>query len=406
MRFRNSQSMRGVIWSTAFAVSVIFAATKLYGKDRSGSQPVACQVDSAHTVPAKRLRVLSKGINISRWFNKLGVPRERPSDDVLRKLRAEGYTYVRLPVAGEVLTSSFGNNVAAKEFAARLDTAIARLRRFNFGITIDLHPDRAFRELYKNKPEEAVKLLKAIWSMLARRYVGRSADYIFFEILNEPSVKKSLWRDHAIELIKTIRSIAKDHTLIYGPANFQEIRRLAKSVPFDDSNIVYAAHFYDPFLFTHQGAIRNPKKPWLQYLTGLPFPAKIGDDAIVSLLAELEDDDHPDPKNARTAAQELRETLKNDWVDSRISKPFSKLASWADRCQRPVIVNEVGVFRRKTPAKDLARLTASERKKYDERQKASRKPRENWLRAIRAAAMYYGIGMARWELTKGFGLHH
>ncbi len=382
MQFRHDQSMRAVVWTAVVVGSVPFASTKLFGKDGSASQPIACPIDRTHSVSTHRLKVLSKGINISRWFSKLDEPRERPSDHVLKSLRDKGYTYVRLPIAGEVLTSKFGTKDAAKEFLARLDTEVTRLLEFGFGITLDLHPDRGFRDFYKQKPEEALLLLRDIWTTLARRYVDRSADYVFFEILNEPSVKKSLWRDHASKLIRTIREITKDHTLIYGPANFQEIHHLAKSIPFDDGNIVYAAHFYDPFLFTHQGAKWNPRKPWLKYLTGLPFPAKLSDDAIVALLAELEDSKHPDPKNARIAAKELRASLKTDWDESRIRKPFSKLASWAETCRRPVIINEFGVLR----------------------PKVSQEHRENWIGAVRAAAQKYNIGLARWELTKGFSL--
>ena len=43
------------------------------------------------------------------------------------------------------------------------------------------------------------------------------------------------------------------------------------SKPFDDPNIIYTFHYYDPFIFTHQGATWSAKG--LPELKGVPFPA-------------------------------------------------------------------------------------------------------------------------------------
>jgi len=63
-------------------------------------------------------------------------------------------------------------------------------------------------------------LASPLWREIAERYKNTNPERVFFELRNEPhDIKAEEWRAQAEELIKTIRQIAPDHTLIVTPIN-------------------------------------------------------------------------------------------------------------------------------------------------------------------------------------------
>ncbi|MFY0613089.1 MAG: cellulase family glycosylhydrolase [Hyphomicrobiaceae bacterium] len=399
-------------WCSALAGCILLVTTGVHGKDSQSKWAAKCRDMVMHNVPTKRLQMLTNGINVSRWFNaKPDEAREIPSDATLKRLRVDGFSHIRLPVAAERLLKPFGNPDRADAMLNELKDAIDRLVRFGFVVSIDLHPGARFRAVHKSTnsvPYRAGNYLVDIWAKLARKLKKTSPDEVLFELLNEPAVDQVTWHRQAGELIKTIRAIAPLHTLIYGTANQQQVYMLKGLKPFKDRNVVYAVHFYDPFVFTHQGVHWIQDAEWLKKIHDLPFPMTSADGRPfdetsrqgIRLKASL---DRMGPEAAAKVKHSMREGAHNA---ARINTSFSKLALWADKCQRPVIVNEFGAFRRNVSAKKLAVLSVAERAAFDAREKSSRQSRKNWLRAVRAAADKHRIGLARWELTKGFGLQN
>jgi endoglucanase len=80
----------------------------------------------------------------------------------------------------------------------------------------------------------------------------------------------SQWKWCALQLVAEVRRIAPRHTIIIGGAGWNSIEGLVKLGPLPDSNIIYTFHFYDPFLFTHQGAAWAGVKATSN--TRIPFP--------------------------------------------------------------------------------------------------------------------------------------
>jgi endoglucanase len=196
---------------------------------------------------------------------------------------------------------------------------------------------------------------------------------LFFEVLNEPAVDRSLWNRQGPLLVEAIRRSAPSHTIIYGHADYQRIDALADLTPLADPNIVYAAHFYDPMIFTHQGLDWSDDP--LRYLHRIPFPVRLRDAAVVQLLDEL----------ARTgrdqAAVLVKTALREPWTEDRIDAEIVRAASWAELNRRPVIINEFGVLGWKAASADRIR----------------------WLRTVRGAAERRCIGWAHWDYADGFG---
>ena len=110
------------------------------------------------------------------------------------------------------------------------------------------------------------------WSRLADIINRHPAALVFAELLNEPDIKPARWQIEAEQLAGFVRERLPRTTLIVGPTNWQRANSLPDFRPLGDPNVVYAIHFYDPMVFTHQGHW-DPADP-LSEIRGLPFPIR------------------------------------------------------------------------------------------------------------------------------------
>ena len=110
--------------------------------------------------------------------------------------------------------------------------------------------------------------LITIWTQMAEHYKNRSTK-IHYEIANEPSgISDEDWGAIQGEVIDAIRAVDQTHTIIVTPANWANFRNLPGLPVYSDNNLVYTIHFYDPFIYTHQGA----EFAGMGNLKWVPFP--------------------------------------------------------------------------------------------------------------------------------------
>jgi endoglucanase len=368
-------SVSGRCMAACIAVLVLSLAEHAASAQNADSgrqrQHPSCHSISASTVPAARLAILRRGFNLTGWLDGENV--RRPDPAVLASLRRRGFTHIRLPVSPERFIQTFADSRQIARYTAELDSAIDSLIAMGFGVSLDFHPGSRLNGLHVAEPTQAFELIQALWRNLARRYADRPADQLFFEALNEPSLDGKTWNSQGPLLVEAIRREAPNHTIIYGPSNYQRIDALLELEPLPQPNIVYAVHFYDPMVFTHQGL--NWSDDPLRYLHGVPFPAHLADPAVVDLLEEL-------TKAGKQAAASLLERgLHRPWTTERIANEISKAGAWAKRHQSPVIVNEFGVLGWKVAVDDRAR----------------------WLETVRRSAERHCIGWTHWDYAEGFG---
>ena len=325
-------------------------------------------------VPPARLALLARGFNLTGWLD--GATTRRPDLASLADLRRRGLTHVRLPVTPERLLEAFSGAARVRRDLDELDRAIDSLIGLGFGVSLDLHPGGKLGPLQVADPQTAFSLLDGLWRRLAHHYAHRPAGRLFFEVLNEPTANRRIWDSQGPRLASTIRREAPDHTIIYGSADFQRIDALSNLAPLADLNVVYATHFYDPMVFTHQG--QDWSDDPLRYIEGLPFPARLSDPAVVTLLDRL-------AGNGRSgAATMLKTELRKPWTEERVAAEVAQAGPWITRHRRPVIINEFGVLAGKAPAADRGR----------------------WLRTVRRAAEAHCIGWTHWDYADGFGFVH
>ena len=113
-------------------------------------------------------------------------------------------------------------------------------------------------------------VLHHVWLQMALHYKDKS-DNILYEILNEPhGISHERWNTIQGEVIETIRTVDSTHTIIVGGADFNSYNSLNKMPTYEDDNLIYTFHFYDPFVLSHQGA--SWTTPSMVDLSGIPFP--------------------------------------------------------------------------------------------------------------------------------------
>ena len=330
-----------------------------------------CRTAPVAGVPPSRLWALARGFNLPGWLE--GPAVRRPDMRALAQLFSRGFTHIRLPVAPEGLLAEFSSPEDVARKLAELDLAVDSLAGTGFAVSIDMHPGGRFGRLQASEPERAFALAERLWRLLARRYADRAPERVLFEIMNEPAAKPAIWNEQAPRLVAAIRREARDHTIIYDHANYQRIDALPAAAPVADMNVVYAAHFYDPMIFTHQGL--DWSEDPLRYLHQVPFPTRLTDPGVVRLMGELTLEGHGESIAA------IRAALGEPWTEARINDAMGQAASWAQRHGRPVIINEFGALRWRTDPRDRAR----------------------WLTAVRQAAEHNCLGWAHWDYVDGFG---
>jgi endoglucanase len=299
----------------------------------------------------------------------------RPDRAVLAFLRARGMTHVRLPLHGESLMSQFSGRETIAAALADFDAALDLLLGLDFVVSADMHPGDEFGRLHGADPGAALAALREGWRNLSPAIRRRPADRILAELLNEPHTLDATWRAEAQILIGELRDDMPATTFVVGPAPFQRVEALAAWRPLEDSNVVYAFHYYDPMAFTHQGLTWDAADP-LSRLEAVPFPARREDAAIVRLLARLR------ARGDFDLARSIDRALDRPWTARTIAAQFAPLARWSAEHGAPVILNEFGALRFK----------------------ADRRARLAWLAAVRGAAQASGFGWAHWDYDQGFGL--
>lgn len=293
----------------------------------------------------------------------------------LKALRSLGMTHVRLPVGAEYVLAGFSGPVTMSSAMDDLARAVDRLIGLGYHVSVDMHPGSDFGDLQRRNPERAHRELLLGWPTLASRLSQWPADAISAELLNEPATTDAIWRPFAETLAQAVRSRLPNSAIIVGPAPYQRIEALTGWAPFADANVTYACHYYDPMMFTHQGASWDVGSPWAR-VAGVPFPSNKDDPAIARLVGEAE------TEGDTAAARELRQMAERAWTPATISTQFDAARAWSETHAAPIIINEFGVLK----------------------WKARRADRIAWIAAARTAAESHGFGWAHWDFSTSFGL--
>ncbi|WP_262048769.1 glycoside hydrolase family 5 protein [Bradyrhizobium sp. Bra78] len=324
------------------------------------------------TVAPDKLAALSRGFNADGWIN--GPGSAAPRRELLLQLRKAGMSHVRLPVPAERVMLRFASKAERDETLRALDGALKQLMALGYSTSVDLHPGDRFNRLHKDDPDAALREMEEAWSGLAGIIRAYPADRVFAELLNEPDVEADRWQKEVEALAAFVRRLLPATTLVVGPVNWQRADSLPQFRPLPDPNVVYAIHFYDPMVFTHQGHW-DAQDP-LHDIIDLPYPINAGDPKVQALRRDLQD------RGATKALGMLDTAIAVARDKPDVDRWLAPAVAWQQQFSRPIIVNEFGVLKAGAP----------------------RDSRVRWLAAVTAYAREHCWGWTHWELQQGFGL--
>jgi endoglucanase len=342
-----------------------------------GSGSVFNPSHTVATLPFARARHLKRGINLSEWFaqvyDKRGYTKEHfeswtTAEDIAR-IKSLGFDHVRLSVNPQPMFTEHQPNQIPADYLGYLDAAVKMILDHGLAVVIDLHPDSDFKARLA-KDDTFVEQFADFWRALAAHYSTWDAERVFFEILNEPELSdRYRWLGIEAKLAASIREGAPQQTIIAAGARWSDDDDLVFQEPLRDPNIIYNFHFYEPHIFTHQGATWSVYN-W-HWLHGLRYPS---DPASAERTAALE----PEEVNRLAVIRYGYE----QWDAVRIDAEMKLAAEWAYPRGVPLMCNEFGVYRNYADPEDRAA----------------------WLRNVRSALEKYGIGWAMWDYSGSFGL--
>jgi len=211
----------------------------------------------------------SRGVNLTNWFQTTS-PRQIQFSKYTRQdfenIKSLGCDAIRLPINLFYMAGSKPAYTIDPLFFEFLDQAVSWAQELHMYLLIDNHSSDDIASL--NPDLES--LLSTVWTQMAVHYKDKS-QYILYEIMNEPhGLTTQVWGRIQQTAITAIRNVDATHTIIVGPSNWNSYNELSLLPVYTDPNLLYTFHFYDPFIFTHQGA--TWPVPSMGSLANVPFP--------------------------------------------------------------------------------------------------------------------------------------
>jgi aryl-phospho-beta-D-glucosidase BglC (GH1 family) len=332
---------------------------------------------SASTVSASRLAHIRHGINLSEWFAQVYDPKGYTKEHFqnwttasdIALIKSAGFDHVRLSVNPQPMMDAGRRHDGEAEYFGYLDAAVKMILDAGLAVEIDMHPDSDFKARL-SKEDDFVESFADYWRKVAEHYSSWDSERIFFEILNEPEMRdRYRWYGVEAKLAEAIRQAAPAHTIIAPGGNWDDDDDMLFSQPLRDPNVIYVFHFYDPHIFTHQGATWGAY--YWRWLKGLHYPSS--------------------PENAAQVAKDVPEALdrmyvvrygQDHWDTARIDAEITQASEWGKQYGVPLICNEFGVYRTFSDPQDRAR----------------------WITDVRTSLERYNIGWTMWDYSGSFGV--
>ncbi len=309
----------------------------------------------------------TKGVNLTNWFqapDAQSIPFSKFGRRDFAQIKSLGCDVIRLPINLHAMAGPAPDYTLDPLFLGLLDSAV------NWAELLDLHlilDNHTFDPASITLPSVEEVLVK-VWPQMATRYASRS-NKVYYEILNEPhGIADATWGAIQGRVIQAIRAVDSVHTLIVGPAAFNSYYNLDQMPVYTDANLIYTFHFYDPFIFTHQGAtwVGIP----LEDLSNMPYP--YDPDSMPALPPSL----------SNTWVSGAYQDYANIGTDSMIQTQLDIAIAFSQSRNVPVFCGEFGVYQPNSKESDRVR----------------------WYETVRTKLEAAGIPWTIWDYRGGFGV--
>ena len=359
-----------------------------------------------------------RGVNAWPWFSltrefpaprtDYGWPpfqsqRPVPTADDLHRLRETGLDFIRLPVdpgpflAADATTRALLLDMLDAAVTATLDAGLGIIVNVQAnGATHYWNPDR----MVASVTAPAFDLYRGLVGELAGRLQRFQPRKVALEPVNEPpqACASEVWSQVQLALLTAARASAATLPLVVTGGCGSMVGGLtaldpAPLSPFEP--ILFTFHFYEPYLFSHQGA------PWMREpvyrsLNNVPWPASAGslEETLASVRARMAQDTETSEADRQAAYAETERVLKV-YFDAQPDRRFvdnylREVRAWGDvhgLAPERIIMGEFGALR--TDARYVA---------------APNPDRARYIADVRQSAEDLGFGWAFWNLFDGMGM--
>jgi len=331
---------------------------------------------TSSAVPASRLAHLRHGINLSEWFAQVYDPKGYTKEHFeswttstdIELIKSAGFDHVRLSVNPQPMMDAASRSGGTAEYFGYLDSAVKMILDAGLAVELDMHPDSDLKARLA-KEDEFVERFADFWRTVAQHYSSYDPERMFFEILNEPEMRDPYrWYGVEAKLAAAIREGAPRHTILASGAKWDDDDDMVFLEPLRDPNVIYVFHFYEPHVFTHQGATWGAF--YWHWLKGLHYPSSPENAAQVATIV-------PDAVHRLDVIR----YGQDHWDASRVEAEINQAADWGKRNGVPLVCNEFGVYRHADP-----------------------QDRTAWIKDVRTALERHGIGWAMWDYSGSFGV--
>ena len=339
--------------ATVLTMIAVFCAPHLTRGQAPNAEPVE--------VPFHR------GVNLTGWLQAAG-PRQIQFTKYTRQdfanIKSLGCDVVRLPINLHFMTDGPPDYTIDPLFFHFLDQIIDWTEELDLHLILDNHTF----DVTSDTDPNVVEVLVPVWSQMAQRYKDRSS-HLYYEVLNEPhGIADAEWSRIQRKVVQAIRAVDPNHTIVVSGAGWGSYNNLQYLSVRADSNLIYSFHFYDPFIFTHQGA--SWVTPSMVPLAGVPFP--YGADPMPACPAELQG----------SWVEGSLNTYYNDGTETRVRELIDVAVDFSRSRGVPVFCGEFGVLRRNS----------------------ENQHRIYWYDLVRNYLEEQGIPWTIWDYQGGFGL--
>jgi len=309
----------------------------------------------------------SKGVNLTNWFqvnSPYMVQIKKYDLEDFKNIQNLGCDAIRLPVNMIAMTNGAPDFQIDEHFFVLLDSVIQWAEITDLHLILDNH---TFDPEISTPPDFGVFLNK-VWAQIANHYKN-GYHKLYYEILNEPhGIEDDLWNNIQQSVVETIRQIDTDHYIIVGPAGWNSYNNLANMPYYNGEKLIYTFHFYDPFIFTHQGA--TWVDPSMDKITNIPFPYNPSTMPVM------------DPKYQDTWLGWAYNEYPQQGNAVFVKQLLDMAISFKNERGVPIFCGEFGVL--KTHAINEERV--------------------NWYRIVREYMELNGIGWTMWDYHGDFGI--
>ena len=223
---------------------------------------------NAYTNP-QIIQNIGAGVNLSLLEHTWEPAEDLLKTDITSKLnliKQLGFKTVRLPVAFDMYLQPNSSNFQVK-LLDKLGEAYNTCEKLGLSLIITYHYGKIYYGS-DNRFSERDRIMW-MWKQMQNKFKGMGYQNLFFELYNEPTEERSGWKDDINYIVSGLRWEEKERYYIIGGTNYNNADELLDLGKLNDDKILYTIHFYEPYIFTHQGA------EWVKshtYVTNIPYP--------------------------------------------------------------------------------------------------------------------------------------